>query len=38
MWGLIFGMALVFVTKGLNMLVMKKVEVRQGSGLLQSLI
>ncbi len=38
MWGLIFGMALVFVTKGANMLVMKKVEVRQGSGLLQSLI
>lgn len=38
MLGLIFGMALVFVTKGANMLVMKKVEVRQGSSLLQSLI
>ena len=38
MWGLAFGMAVVFVTKGVNMLAMKKVESKQGSSILQALI
>jgi len=38
MWGLVLGMAVVFVTKGANMLAMKKVESKQGSSILQALI
>lgn len=38
MLGLVFGLTLVFLAKGSNMLAMKKVEVRRGSSVLQSLI
>jgi len=37
MWGLLFGLLLVFLAKGTNATVMKQVETRQGSGIFSSL-